>query len=186
MASGSDLIDAIVSNDRLKVINKCPAVPVDVGTAVYGKVQNDTGETKVRLNKLDSDVSTAVGFGGANSETAVWHFQLVPTHHFVVIPWYRYTKPHGQVYSVLMAYENNYTLGQYISGSGKAPATGGKGYKKAWTVTELSTMLKDLMTSHVAWQAYFGQVGQTQATKMYYYKYKVISVDKAYGNVGRY
>lgn len=187
--TGDNLIDVIVGKETLMDINNCPQVPVEMGRAVYGSVQDDSGKgTPIQPgNNMQKQINEAVGFMGANSETAVWHFLLSPVvHHFVVVPWYKHESPHGQVYTVFMAYENQYSLGQYVHGISPAPTPGGKGYKKIWTVSELSAMFSDLLTSGTAWQEYFGQVGAAQATEIKYWKYKVISLQSAISNVEKY
>ena len=188
MATGEELINAIVDNDTLMTIDNCPKVPVEIGRAVYGSVQDDSGSGTVIKsgNSMQQDINKAVGFSGANSETAVWHFLLDPVHHFVVVPWYRQQSPHGQVYTVFMAYEDKYSLGKYVNGTAPAPAVGGKGYKSEWTVNQLSTMFSDLLTSNTAWEEYFGNVGATKATKITYWKYKVTSLQSAISNVNKY
>ncbi|UAA40612.1 hypothetical protein KIH87_09840 [Paraneptunicella aestuarii] len=187
MSTGEHLIDEILKNDKLMSIDNCPGVPVNIGLAVYGSVQDDKGGVVIEPTDKDlsSAINKAIGFSGANSETSVWHFQIgKPTHHFVVIPWYRHSTPdYGQVYTVFMAWENAYTVQQYVNGSDPAPDIGGTGFKHVWTVSELNKMLTDLMTKDSAWEDYFGQVGQSRASKLEYWKYKTMSIDKAVSNV---
>lgn len=192
--TGPNLISAILGNAKLMSLDNCPAVPIQIGRAVYGSVQNDVGPgTSITLgpniNKEDmqKQINIAIGFGGANSETAVWHFYSPnPVHHFVVVPWYKHDFPHGQVYAVFMAYEKKYTLQKYVQGTGSAPAIGGNGYKMAWTPSELSTMFSDLLTKGAAWQDYFGQVGEDKTVKLTYWKYKTTTLRAAIANVRRY
>ncbi len=187
--TGLDLINAIVANPILMGLDNCPAVPAQMSCAVYGSVQDDSGSgTHIQNNSsMQKDINIAVGFGGANSETAVWHFLLTPVHHFVVIPWYKSNVPQGQVYTVFMAYENKYSVGQYVNGTGGiAPTPGGKGYKTEWSVSQLSTMFSDLLTKSTAWEEYFGKVGQAQATKITYWKYKITTLTSAITNVNAY
>lgn len=190
--TGPALIATIVNKANLMLVNNCPGVPAEMGRAFYNAYQNDTGLIDITGGNVQKKISEVVGFGGSNSETAVWHFELTPVHHFVVVPWYNHDAPHGQVYTVFMAYENYYSLGQYINGINvvrnvnRPPLPGGDGYKLAWTVTELSTMLSDLLTDGGAWQRYFGQVGAAQATEMHCWKYKTITLRTAIANVNRY
>ncbi len=186
--TGPELITAIATNGRITSVDNCPGVPVYIGRAVYGSIQSDTGPgTEIKISgELQKKINVAIGFGGANSETAVWHFSLEPTHHFVVVPWYKHDPPHGQVYTVFMAYENKYTVLQYINGSASAPSTALKGYKPVWTPSQLSTMFSELLISPTAWEEYFGNVGQNQATKIVYWKYKIISLEAAIRNVNGY
>jgi len=189
MPTGADLINAIVNNQALMAVDNCPGVPTQMSLAVYGAVQDDSGPGTVIQPGVDmqKQINAAIGFGGANSETAVWHFLMGPTvHHFVVIPWYREADPHGRVYTLFMAYENRYAVGWYVNGTAPAPPTGGKGYKAEWSVAQLSTMFSELLTSATAWQEYFGQVGATQAQTITYWKYKVISLTSAVANVPNY
>ncbi len=194
--TGLDLINAIVANQTLMGLDNCPGVSAQMSCAVYGSVQDDSGKgTDIQNNSsMQKDINIAVGFGGANSETAVWHFLVTsssPIHHFVVVPWYKSNIPQGQVYTVFMAYEinatNKYSVGDYVHGTGNfAPAPGGTGYKTEWSVNQLSTMLSDLLTSPTAWQNYFGNVGAAQATKITYWKYKITTLTSAISNVNAY
>lgn len=186
---GNDLIAAMLANGTLTAINRCPAVSVEVGRAMYGKVQNDSGPGHVirQGDEMQKEIAKVVGFSGANSETAVWHFMTDgPLHHFVVIPWYKHDFPHGRVYTVLMAYENMYTLNEYASRTGRALSPGGNGYQLTWTATELSTMLSDLLNLGAAWENYFGRVGAAHATKVTCWKYGVIDIKTAIEKVRRY
>jgi hypothetical protein len=185
---GEDLIAAIVGNKKIVKANNCPAVPVHMSSAFYCAVQSDFGAgLKIEAGpNMQKQINTVIGFNGANSETAVWHFSLIgPVHHFVVVPWYQHKRPHGQVYSVFMAYENKYTLQQYVHGTGGfVPAIKKMGYKDAWTISQLSTMLSTLLTSNKAWQDYFGKVGITHpATKITCWKYRTITLKSAIANV---
>lgn len=187
--TGKDLINAIVKNSTLMGIDNCPGVPAQMSCAVYGSIQDDSGSGTVIKpgSGMQDSINKAVGFGGANSETAVWHFLTgSPVHHFVVVPWYQHESPQSWVYTVFMAYEDKYSLGEYVEGKAPAPATGGKGYKTVWTVSQLSTMLSDLLTRKEAWEEYFGKVGPAQATKLTYWKYKVKGLDAAVSNVEKY
>ncbi|WP_459177220.1 hypothetical protein [Ewingella americana] len=190
--SGRKLIDTILSHKKLMGILNCPAVSVEIGHAIYGKVQNDLSSGEVIKKEVftQGKINNLLGFIGANSETAVWHFLLegvraTTIHHFVVIPWYQHEHPWGRVYTVLMAYEGKYSLDQYVSRKLPAP-TGCYGYKTVWTATELGKMFSDLLTHSNAWEQYFGLVGQSQANKISCWKYKVISVESAIANVNRY
>ncbi len=56
--------------------------------AVYGKTQDDSGAgTAIENNRdMQKNINIALGFSGANSETAVWHFMIGPPNPpFVVI-----------------------------------------------------------------------------------------------------
>ncbi|HAT4912357.1 TPA: hypothetical protein JHJ70_005616 [Serratia marcescens] len=186
--TGETLINAIVSNNSLMAINNCPGVTAQMSRAVYGKTQDDSGAgTTIENNRdMQKNINIALGFSGANSETAVWHFMIgPPVHHFVVIPWYQHTAPHGRVYTVFMAYENRYSVGGYVQHTPPAPSAV-KGYRTVWSVTDLGQMFSDLLTSATAWQTYFGAVGAAQANKITYWKYKVTSLDSAVANVNKY
>lgn len=190
MPTGEELIAAIVGNGALMALDNCPGVPAQMSRAVYGVAQDDSGSGTVIEpgDNMQRQINSAVGFGGSNSETAVWHFLMAPVvHHFVVVPWYLHTPPQqGQVYTVFMAYENQYSVGRYVNGEAPAPANGGNGYKPSWTVTQLATMFAELLTSGTAWEQYFGQVGAAQAQRITYWKYKEITLEAAIRNVGRY
>ncbi|WP_233963103.1 hypothetical protein [Pectobacterium versatile] len=182
------LINAIVANNKLMEIKDCPGVPTQMSRAVYGKTQDDSGSGTVIENNKDmqKNINIAIGFPGANSETAVWHFLVGPTvHHFVVIPRYQHTIPQGWVYTVFMAYENEYSVGKYVKHTAPAPS-GAKGYKKIWTTNDLSKMFSDLLTSDTAWKEYFGPTGKPKAKTITYWKYKVIPLDTAIANVNKY
>ena len=199
--SATTLVEEIVKNSTLMRanLNNCPAVPVEIGHALYGSTQDDvdafikkreaakrgTTLTSSTAN-LETELAKAIAFSGSNSETGLWHFLLSPTHHFVVVPWYNHSTPNqGRVYSVFMAYENKYTLAEYVKKSGgTAPTT--KGYRTMWTAEELTAMLKSLLKSDTAWQDYFGKVGANKAKSITYWRYKIISMDKAVNNVKKY
>jgi hypothetical protein len=85
-----------------------------------------------------------------------------------------------------MAYEGKYDTGDYVAGNPPAPPVGGKGYKTQWSVNQLSTMFSDLLTSKTAWEDYFGKVGQNQANKITYWKYKNTTIDSAVINVNNF
>ena len=190
MPTGPELITAIVGKANLMSVNNCPGVPTSMGHAFYGACQDDAGKGESIVPGKQADmqkqINNVIGFGGANSETAVWHFSLAPVHHFVVVPWYKHDFPHGQVYAVFMAYETKYTVDQYVKGTGVAPTLGADGYKEAWTVNQLSSMLSDLLTSGTAWQDYLGQVGAARATKITVWKYKTVTLQSAIKNVNAY
>ena len=187
--TGPELITAILNNHKLMSVNNCPGVPVSMGTAVYGVCQNDSGSgTKLTPeNATQKKINEVIGFGGANSETSVWHFSIrKPAHHFVVIPWYKHSSPHGQVYSVFMAWENKYTVTKYVNGLGFAPTKGGKGYKDFWTIEQFSKMLSELLAGGPAWNNYFGNVGVGNAEEIKCWKYKTTFLKSAITNVKRY
>lgn len=183
--TGEDLILALEHNEKLMSLNNCPAAPVEFSRAVYGAVQNDTGSGGIIENKgsMQKQINSALGFIGANSETAVWHFLLGPTvHHFVIIPWYQQSLPQGIVYTLFMAYEDKYLVGDYVGKTTPAPA-GIYGYKRVWTTRDLNTMFTDLLTNPGAWEGYLGAVGESQASKITYWKYKTTTLTSAIANV---
>lgn len=185
--TGVDLIAAIVGNATLKGIDNCPGVPVQMGHAIYASAQNDKGNAQITHNSADGDITRLIAFSGSPSDTAVWHFSSdSPVHHFVVMPWYKHTAPVGFVYTVFMAYERQYSLKQYVEGTGGIAPTGALGYKTVWTLAELKTMLRDLVTSNTAWQDYFGRVGPARTMTLNCYKYNTLRVSTAITNVGRY
>ncbi|MCC4791219.1 MULTISPECIES: hypothetical protein [Vibrio] len=186
--TGEDLILAIENNSKLMQLSNCPSVPVEFSRAVYGSVQNDSGNGSVIENKgnMQSQINTALAFSGANSETEVWHFLMgSAVHHFVVVPWYKQSAPQGVVYTIFMAYEDKYKVDNYVNKKSPAP-TGTKGYKKVWTTSDLSNMFSELLTSSDAWESYFGNVGKNQATKITYWKYKTTTLSSAITNVNNY
>ena len=187
MATGPELIDAIKAKHKLTSVNNCPGVPVAFGHALYGSVQNDIGQTTI---ESQLDINKAIGFSGSNGETAVYHFETKPTHHFVVVPWYDHGANHGQVYSVFMAYEQNYDVDDYIKKTGKAP-NGANGYRDFWTIQQLMTMLGAIALGsdedkEAAWRDYFAPQDVHAATSMTYCKYAVKKLDTALTNIGRY
>lgn len=186
--TGEDLISAIKNNSKLMALSDCPSVPVEFGRAVYGSVQDDSGNGSVIEDKgnMQSQINNALAFSGANSETEVWHFLMgSAVHHFVVIPWYKQSSPQGVVYTVFMAYEDEYKVDNYVNKKSPAP-TGAQGYKDIWTTTDLSKMFSELLTKSDAWESYFGSVGKNQATKITYWKYKTTSLSSAITNVNKY
>lgn len=193
--TGPVLIEAIKNKSAIMNVNNCPGVSVCFGRAVYGTTQYDKTDTEIAAadhgEQRKRKINEAIAFGGANSETAVWHFMCgalpVAVHHFVVVPWYKHDSPHGQVYTLFMAYENRYSIGEYVNSTGSVFRKAGyKGFKQAWTPSELSTMLNDLLDSGRAWEDYFGEVGPAHATSVTYWKYKITTLKSAIGNVGKY
>ncbi len=195
MPTGQDLIAAIVGNERLMDINNCPGVPTDMSKAFYSVLKGDEEAEKkgVIVKKgCKKKILKMIDFSGGATKTAVWHFMINgamanttrnPVHHFVVVPWYRPTLVEPErVYTVFMAYETEYTLGQYVEYKKSAPPRG-KGYKEIWTRKEFGRMLFQLLGSPDGWVKYFGKVGKTQATKITYYKYEDISLLAAISNV---
>lgn len=185
--TGIDLITAIAGHAVLRGIDNCPGVPVQMGQAVYARVQSDKGNEQIKSSSTEKDIMKLIAFGSSPSETAVWHFSSgSPVHHFVVMPWYQHIAPMGMVYTVFMAYEKKYSFGQYVDGTGGIAPTGALGYKTAWTFDELKTMLRDLVTSNTAWQDYFGRVGPTRTMALDCYKYHPLNISTAIANVKRY
>ncbi|MBI3230965.1 MAG: hypothetical protein HYZ45_12555 [Burkholderiales bacterium] len=180
------MINALKADVAIRAVDNCPGVPVLIGRKVYGKVQNDSNGIELEAVPSDKTFATMLGFGGANSESAVWHFATEPTHHFVVVPWYSQQAPQGQVYAVFMAFENQYTVHQYVQ---HAPgAMGGQlatGYRDLWTFADLKAMITALLTRDTAWAEYFQHGNNHLVRKITCYKYPVISVDKAIANVNR-
>ncbi|QQZ39469.1 hypothetical protein IF690_15490 [Pseudomonas sp. SK3(2021)] len=186
--TGEDLIRAINNNKTLMELNDCPSVSVQMGCAVYGKVQDDVGNDEITNNgSMKYQIDQALLFRGLHSETAVWHFSTdspePKVHHFVVIPWFKQSA--GTVYTVFMAYEKKYMVVNYVEHNNPAPGEI-KGYKTVWTANDLSTMLSDLLTKSNAWEEYFGNVGPAQANKIRYFKYKITALDSAVSNVNQY
>lgn len=177
--TGPELIDAILGKATLMALDNCPGVPAELGRAVYGTYQDDSGP-----GLPPDNLDLAVNFSGSSAQTAVWHFASDnPVHHFVVVPWITVADPRV-VYTTLMAYENRYTLGNYVAGAGNAPgAPNGYGHKSQ---AEFRQMLNALQSEDAAWQTYFGQVGAARTTGLKYWKYNNISLSKAIKNVGKY
>ncbi|MQA54222.1 hypothetical protein [Pseudomonas piscis] len=184
--TGKDLVDAITGNPLLMGLKDCPAVPAQMSCAVYGKVQDDVGDDVIKNDsKMKYQIEQALLFRGDNSQTAVWHFLVTGSaiHHFVVIPWYKSSV--GTVYTLFMAYENQYSVDAYVKHLSPAPGAD-KGYKEHWTANELSTILSDLLTNSKAWEEYFGHVGEAQADAIHYYKYKITALSTAVSNVNQF
>jgi hypothetical protein len=187
MSNGIDLINAIKANQRIRAVDNCPGVSVAISEAVYGKVKDDNNPIELRTGASEKEIAAVIGFGGANSETAVWHFMTQPIHHFVVVPWYNHQVPQGQAYTVFMAFENQYTVGQYIDnerGHMQRPLV--NGYRDLWTPTDLKGMLTALLTTNTAWANYFQYGHNNTVNSIACYKYDIISVDKAVANVNQY
>ncbi|MCG8633717.1 MAG: hypothetical protein MI863_07815 [Desulfobacterales bacterium] len=185
-ATGLNLIRAIKRNDSLLDIDNCPGVPAQMGKAFYGDWQDDDDETIIEAGRdCLTRIRSLIDFSGGNTETAVWHLDIIGnTHHFVVVPWH---KPSQElVYTVFMAYENKYTLKKYINGTTPAPGRGVKGYKDSWTSKQLRTMLNKLINIANLWEEYFGAVGAGNVESIRCYKYTNISLSDAINNVNEY
>ena len=82
MTIAEQLIDAINGNEALMSLNNCPAVPIYMGAAFYGKVQDDEPTIPITI----ADVETIITTGMNPGQTSVWHVALTPTHHYVIVP----------------------------------------------------------------------------------------------------
>lgn len=185
--TGIDVANAITRHAVLRGLANCPAVPIQMGYAIYASLQGDKGNLQIKHDTSQKEIDSIIAFSGSPSDTAVWHFgSSSPVHHFVVMPWYQYTAPVGFVYTVFMAYENKYNLGEYIDGAGNFAPTGALGYKTAWTFDELKTMLHDLVTSNTAWEDYFGHVGPARTMTLTCNKYNTARISTAMVNLRRY
>lgn len=162
MPTGPELIDAIEKSGYLKRLKQCVAVPRTFGQVIYETLQTDEGPgTCIRQSDIHQ-LASLLQFAGSDSETAVWNFLFEGTpepnksiyHYVVIVPWKNETQE--TVYTAFMAYENEYTLKQYITHSRNAPKE--MGYRRFWTEDELSSMFSDLLTSPKAWLDYFGNV----------------------------
>lgn len=186
MNPGEQLKDALKQNLRIQAVNNCPAASVEVGAAIYGHVQNDDSQTTLKRSATSKDLAHLIGVNGLTSQTAVWHFMTDPIHHFVVIPWYDQSLP-GWSYTLLMAYENGYTIRDYIqSAPGRMSRPLRRGYREAWSASELMDMLSALLNSQAAWGDYFLTGTENEVRSITCYKYKLISVTNALTNVTRY
>jgi len=187
--TGPDLITEIKNSAKLRSLGNCPGVPVELGRACYGTIQSDSGPgTPITSGpNMKRMINEAIGFIGSSSETAVWHFALKPTvHHFVVVPWYQHESPHGQAYTVFMAYENMYTLAQFIDRTGNVVPSAENRFQMGRDAIYLAKMFSELLTSGTAWEDYFGRVGQAQATEIQYWKYRTTTLQSAISKVRDY
>lgn len=192
MSKGSELRDAIRANKKLWKIDTCPRVPIDVAVAVYGRAKNDINPTKLLACSSKLEIATAIGFGGAQSETAVWHFQTEPVHHFVLVAWYDEIE-REQSYSVFMAFEHpnppvagqlGYDFFDYVTNTMAHQLE--INHKDKWSAFGLITMLNELLTQDVAWGKYFQRGVNKKVNSITYYKYDFIALDKAIANVNKY
>ncbi|WP_102107036.1 hypothetical protein [Oceaniglobus roseus] len=197
MTTGQELMSALLKKKTLLDSAACNLVPPRIGLAVYGHEADNKGGVEIRAGTgMELAIRRALGFPGANSETAVWHVMVSndetaadrrAVHHIAILPLYRHAAPHGQAYAVLMAYENMYTLNEYCKGEGTvAPRTGGKGYRPEWSFDEVAQMFRDLLAGGNAWRDYFGSVPARAATKITCWQRPPIGLDKAMANVARY
>lgn len=173
------LVAAILAKQELKALNDCLSVPIQIGRAVYGNYQDDEGDgTSIVADSVDTKLKAATKFTGTRDETAVWHFLVDPVHHFAVVPWHS-AELGRRVYTVLMAYEQWYTLGDYIQKMTVQER------RTTWEEGDLQAMLSDLFKSDEAWKKYF-HAGVKAARKITYWKYENISLESATTNVARY
>jgi hypothetical protein len=189
MNPGRILVDAISTHAQLQEINDCPAVPVRIGTAVYGGVQDDDNETQITLATTRDHLITQLWCKGPTTETAVWHFSTRPTvHHFVVIPWYNQTEP-GWCYAMFMAYEGAYRFKHYAN---PQPADNNhnvppNGYRADRSIVEIVDMLMAIVANGGAWQQYFASnIHNAHVTDISLYKYPNISLANANASVAAY
>jgi hypothetical protein len=193
MSTGAALRDALKNNNKLWAASCCPRVSVDIGQAVYGRVMDDRSPTTLNAASSRMQMAAAIGFGGSQSETAVWHLQTAPAiHHFVLVAWYD-TAAGEQCYTMFMAFEApnppvhgriGYNFHEYVQNS-MVPQLS-KGYRDKRTVTEVMAMLSELLASDAAWGEYFQPGARDTVNSITCYKYDVISLDKAIRNVNNY
>lgn len=185
MNPGQQLKDAIKAHQRILMVNNCPGASVAIGHAVYGNVQDDGKEKEIKPGASRRSLADIVGFDGVTSQTAVWHFATDPVHHFVVVPWYNQSSP-GWSYSVFMAYENQYTIREYIQNApGRMSRALKKGYREEWSANEVVDMIFNLLGDKKAWGDYFQRDAEKEVKSIKCYKYENISVDRALANLGR-
>lgn len=199
MATGLDLVRRIGTHVSLFRIKACPTVPVKISEAIYGRSMSDDNGVVLKAGSFtDTNLWHAISFGGANFETAVWHFYVEcekrgdarpAVHHFAVVPWYRHTPPHGQVYTVFMAYEDKYDIEDYV---GSLPTKSmsqplSSGYREAWTPSDLLVMLKRLLNKEAtAYADYFLSGANETVASITYYKWGIIKVETALANLNKY
>jgi hypothetical protein len=181
MASGDQVIAAIVQNQALMNIGACPTVPVEFSRLIHGQVQNDSNEITIQN---DADVANMLRWGGMDNQIGLWHITMSdPVHHFVIMPWVRQTNTRAIVYTVFMAYEqiggSLYTVGNYVAGAGAAPNHAPHGYRQMWTAAELMQMFADLRQTAISRATYFGVAGNAAAAEITCAKYSDVKATTA-------
>ena len=170
---GQDLVDAIKSNEKLKKVAACPTVPVKLSEAIYGVVKDD--ET----------VARDLNFNGDQTRAELWHVSLKSetlVHHLAVLVWRNDQDTVGC--TLFMAYENKYTLGQYVSG--KSAKQGMIKYVDFMEMTDFTTMMQSLGREEGAWGKRFNVSDSEKATSCKVYKYGQFDIAEAVENVTGY
>jgi hypothetical protein len=198
MTRGIELRDAIANNLKLRGVENCPLVPVSMSAAIYGRPKDDVNQRTLdnedkAAGATEKKIYAAMGFGGAQSETVMWHFQTAPfVHHFAVLAWYDEANQE-LCYSAFMAFERlkphdptkpGYSFAEYVDNSmvPQLPS----GYPNKRNITQLTTWLKELLTDNAAWSKYFQAGVEKKIESLSCWKYDFISLDKAMANVMRY
>lgn len=164
-------------------MDNCPGVSAHLGKAMYGDWQNDENDIDVTKETIDANL---LFVGKNNTETALWHFLVVgntnAVHHFAAVPWYN--NEQELVYTIFMAYEKMYKLGEYIDGSAKAMPD-----YKFFDFTRKSlfrALLRLLFSVDSAWSQVFCKNINDKAKTMTLWKYPVIDVQVATARVNKY
>lgn len=182
MSTSDNLLNAIKGQGLLTELGDCLSVPVRMAMAFSGDWQNQEGQKTITTNAIG--IAEATKFVGEHNQTAVWHFSMNhPVHHFVVIP----LADKGNLeFSIMMAYAESYTLGEYLTGTGAAPgsAGGNGGYRDRWQVYELQRYLSRLVTVNGARLEYFGDAGAN--SEITFNKYPNVDLETAVTNVDTY
>ncbi|MEM9060675.1 MAG: hypothetical protein AAGD13_09455 [Pseudomonadota bacterium] len=167
---GQDLVDAIKANETLQAISRCPAVPVDVSRAIYGVVKDDS----TKAEDLE--------FTGDASKAELWHFDVKSEsylHHFVALIWINDQGKTG--FTLFMAYETKYTLGQYMSG--KSKKQGMIGFEDFREMSEMKTIMQSLIRQEDAWGKYFNVSDTEKLKSVQFFKYGHVDIAEAIARV---
>lgn len=183
MNRGKEMIDAIKVHPHVSEVKNCPDTSFRIGQMIYGSTQDDDTEIELDAGISRQKLIELFLVSVKQDQTQVWHFMTTPVHHFVVIPWYNQSPP-GWSYTVFMAFEGKYVLREYLQNArGNMSQTLKNGYKDEWTVSELADMFINLRTKDTAWGDYFEHGQSKSIAKIIYYKYDVITLEKALANV---
>ncbi len=184
MAYGEEVVDAVVANAVVRAIDNCTGVSSGVSRQMYGVAQDDNN---VQTIANDNDIVTALRWTGQDNDTALWRFEVLnPLHYFVVLPWIHRGDGNHRAFTVLMAYEGHYTVGQYTGAGGgnNVPPAGNTGYVRHRTVAQMTTMLRAIRDTAGARADYFGVGGNQAANPIRYWKYGVITARSAMKRLG--
>ncbi len=181
MTRSEDLKAALLRDPAILRVDNCPGAPVEISKAIYGVAQDDGEGLAITAQTDDGVLTRLLAFSGSPDDVTMWHFATEPAvHHFVVIPLSN-NSPRQWRYLVLMAFEGQYTMGQYVESTCGLSA----GYDDTRTLGDIMVMLRAILNRQAAWGEYFQNGVNASVTKILCYQYKTIAIKTALKNIAK-